>query len=700
MATRIVEVRTYGPQGPPGGPGPDGPAGPLGPTGPQGDPGVPGVGGAPWFDVTNYAPSGALRDGVVDWTAYIQAALDDAVTTITNIGRTSGTVYLPPGRYKITAPLVVAGPIPVSGAYPFVSVTIVGDADPYGSSFNGSSLEATFNDGPILAIQGGRAVLVKNLTFVGKNVWTVNGSPVNPVTHYTDSNYVIGAARTNRYSPHCAVAIDPFNASNAAGDRYPALTAYYTNTGYGGGSSQITFERCVFFGFVAGVVITPQQEAPTGMQNAENINWINCQWHTVRDAIAVGQEQSRACNVLFGSVTAARTFCNTVDYGSGKGQVPSIAGLNVIGVKFFLKMVRDWPVPLSISGVAMESSLSLGFLADVSFTGCSLRFSPTPAGYPAIPRAITIGDSPQFFDCKFRIDDTDPECQWWPCVNGYAPGFIGCRWDSVPIDASPRHWLSGAYAHALVSYTNCRELVAPYGHALSQRWSIDNSANLYNYALLPGTIFNAASGSEFSRQIASVWPVAGGGTHSVTINVDGTATIAGTALDEFITIGDIIETTTNYDLNNYETNLPGTGSATGILGKVTAVTPTLVTLGHVPQYVAPAPSGDPIIADHYILVRHLPRVHLPTTGDVNFAGDATQVTSVSPTPGTSSVWMVGDRIRGRTSGGAERIAVGTYVKAISGTTITLSRAATGGSGTETLNLYGATVYALDRTQVP
>jgi hypothetical protein len=34
------------------------------------------------------------------------------------------------------------------------------------------------------------------------------------------------------------------------------------------------------------------------------------------------------------------------------------------------------------------------------------------------------------------------------------------------------------------------------------------------------------------------------------------------------------------------------------------------------------------------------------------------------------------------------------------TTITLSRAATGGSGTETLNLYGATVYALDRTQVP
>jgi hypothetical protein len=32
--------------------------------------------------------------------------------------------------------------------------------------------------------------------------------------------------------------------------------------------------------------------------------------------------------------------------------------------------------------------------------------------------------------------------------------------------------------------------------------------------------------------------------------------------------------------------------------------------------------------------------------------------------------------------------------------ITLSKAAAGGSGTETLNLYGATVYALDRTQVP
>jgi hypothetical protein len=118
----------------------------------------------------------------------------------------------------------------------------------------------------------------------------------------------------------------------------------------------------------------------------------------------------------------------------------------------------------------------------------------------------------------------------------------------------------------------------------------------------------------------------------------------------------------------------------------------------VPQYACPETGT--LVADHYVIVYWYPRVHKATTGDIDFTGDTTLIANVSPDPTFNTIWQVGDRIMGRTSGGAERITAGTYVKAVTSTTITLSKAAAGGSGTETLNLYGATVYSLDRTQVP
>jgi hypothetical protein len=82
MPTRVVEVRTPGPQGP------------AGPSGPQGLPGS-GSGGGFTYDVTAYAPANTPRDGTVDWRPYIQAAIDACAAA------GGGIVDVPPGLYTV-----------------------------------------------------------------------------------------------------------------------------------------------------------------------------------------------------------------------------------------------------------------------------------------------------------------------------------------------------------------------------------------------------------------------------------------------------------------------------------------------------------------------------------------------------------------------------------------------------------------------
>lgn len=73
-----------------------------------GDAGAPGGGaGSPFFDVTTY---GARGDAVTDDTAAIQAAIVAACQTIftdTQFASRAGTVWFPPGRYKITGAITI-----------------------------------------------------------------------------------------------------------------------------------------------------------------------------------------------------------------------------------------------------------------------------------------------------------------------------------------------------------------------------------------------------------------------------------------------------------------------------------------------------------------------------------------------------------------------------------------------------------------
>src|SRR3954468_15492076 len=61
----------------------------------------------PWVDVRSFAPPETPRDGNAPWHAYIQAAVDYLIGLSIPQGPV-GTLYFPPGRYRIDQPILIS----------------------------------------------------------------------------------------------------------------------------------------------------------------------------------------------------------------------------------------------------------------------------------------------------------------------------------------------------------------------------------------------------------------------------------------------------------------------------------------------------------------------------------------------------------------------------------------------------------------
>jgi hypothetical protein len=128
------ELLPAGPQGPQGVPGLDGApglngdTGPQGPTGPQGNDGAAGATG-PKGDGFN-VPAGIVGDNATDNTAAIQAAVDAAIAA------GGGAIYLPAGKYVISAEITVTAPVYFVGDGAAATIIRQTNATANGINFN------------------------------------------------------------------------------------------------------------------------------------------------------------------------------------------------------------------------------------------------------------------------------------------------------------------------------------------------------------------------------------------------------------------------------------------------------------------------------------------------------------------------------------------------------------------------------------
>lgn len=668
----------------------------------------------PWVDVRSFAPSDKPRTGNpndpdTDWYQPIQAAIDYLVNEPYNTD--TGTLYLPPGWYRISRPLQVRGgiylhvPGDVTQGYDRIrcSIHIVGDAPGYGvGTFHGTGIATDFADGPALIIQSARSVQIENIVFRGKNGWTlhvdannqIDRDPGDMATHYDDANYLLSGVRNNRYSPHAGIHIDPYDPAVAPADQYPALTSEYSAPdGHiirESGSSAIRIYSCEFRDFAVGIGISLNGYTA----NAENITIVDCTIVSTRSAIAVGQTQSRNVTCRNLAVSGTRVAFDCVGYGAGSGNCPSIFGANLGGLKYLFQTF-PWGGQVTVSGLYSEALYSIGNFGSGGsadphvLSGCVFNFASTPANKPVLDLRLSSASLAVFTGCTFNISADEPMY-----IYSERTMFNHCVFGVHVYDGAPSFWNVG-YPE-LTTYVDCYMAMGPDGARLSGTVPVTAKNGMTNVPMLPGTLFygtydmiDATDSDHALRWVSGEYPRVSIGSVAVFIDSNGTATFpVAPSFAGLVAVGDFIRLDKTYKV------LPPPSDGVPVslpLGKVTAVNASRVTLSHVPKAVV-----DDYISkgtNPYTLnAEYLPRIHNKVAGAVDLNVSVTDITL--PSAAYASQWQPYNRIRDRQG----KITKGTYVASVSGAVLTLSRPLPAGTPSS-LDIYDADVRGLNTTQV-
>lgn len=313
-------------------------------------------------------------------------------------------IYLPPGLYRTTKPLIAGKDadfttvIMISKKISFPSI---------GSHLSSATIrfegDGTENEKilPAYIIQGARAHYYEGINFISYGNWHLYNQFLEGYNflYESDKSQWIGeGVRTNPSSPQCVVAVDPFIPDYPLGDInncYPGYEHYYGNKdGYEDGwnlptgSSQIVWKHCAFQGGYIGLTVSPPGAGPGGIdlvQNAENFLWDHCFWQYNTIHFSQGQSQSRQNEMrspkMFGSY-----ICIDMDHcgpGGNAGQIPIMTGAPNLGACRYVFNISPTSQTAEFSNIYFEATLSLGKLSygfsgsnlGIKFTGCTFSFT-------------------------------------------------------------------------------------------------------------------------------------------------------------------------------------------------------------------------------------------------------------------------------------------------------------------------------------
>ncbi len=394
---------------------------------------------------------GAKGDGKHDDHAAIQKAINIALAS-----PAVNEVYLPPGIYRISKPLIVSRTI--QGKYAFVGLTITGYGKAYASSQTlGSTtiIKSDFKDAFALGIQGAKGFVVKNIFFQGLNDISFD---YKELTSYPDNAWS-NTCRDKPNSPYAAIVIDPFGQSLPKDGGYPGLAKeYHSNKA----STDIRIENCRIRNYVAGLMISPNGRS----QNAEIItirdNWID----HVKVAIAIGQSQSRSVYIhnlnAWGTV---QYMFDTKRYGKGNGVMPEVNGMNLAGgVKYLFNSDANWTYG-HFSNVYAESIYGIGFAPGgklpYSFLQCYFKFIPPIDGIRSNPAVLVTGNA-SFIGSTLRYYMGPSEIQLPINFNVKNLSFYNCSLEVPPVNnfSDSGTFQNVDFTNTTFSYFNVNNMVS------------------------------------------------------------------------------------------------------------------------------------------------------------------------------------------------------------------------------------------------
>lgn len=302
------------------------------------------------------------RTTLVDVVTAINTAIQFAITKGLNL-------RFPYGTYKISSPIMVYVP----GT--FITIKIVGESvstrTDKGVIIDHTSILTT----PGMIIHGGRSISIEEIEFLGPNICF-------PTSTYSPSIFTVAGVRDSRYSPQCAIAIDPFSTSVSPDGGYPGMTAFYAATALL--SSRTVIKRCTFFNQVVGIF------SGITLGNNENNVYDDLHFQVVKTAISFGQLQSKGCVLRSIFCLFVYTVVDTYTYSDRNGSAGfawyggDLTGCNAM-VRTLNQVGANNSVThgFTIDGVYAEGQWTIGWVGDSTnfssypgqFSNCNIWFT-------------------------------------------------------------------------------------------------------------------------------------------------------------------------------------------------------------------------------------------------------------------------------------------------------------------------------------
>lgn len=295
-------------------------------------------------------------DGGDDYP-YIQNAINWCVKT-----RKHGTLYIPGGIYNLSRGLLVLRDDNNDGITDFVSLDIIGDKvggdDAYAVFGNGGTTVLRLNDSTdfCIGVQKGKTMNIKNLAMVGLNLtYAINtNNMLQPGTQWT-----LPGIRNNRYSPNAGIVLDPFGSSSVLmANRYPLRTGNYGEVS-SAGSSAINIEGCWFRGFAVGICNSPSGVVQNGEGHTFKHLWIG----HVASAIANCNQQNRTVFCFdIKAWDAIEVVFDHQRYGDGTSSAMYVDNANIAGGIKWLVATTNWGIGYlhQFSNIHAESIYGIG----------------------------------------------------------------------------------------------------------------------------------------------------------------------------------------------------------------------------------------------------------------------------------------------------------------------------------------------------
>lgn len=630
---------------------------------------------------------GAKGDNIADDTAAIQAAINQAIIWNT-AGLGTFEVLIPPGKYKITSPILV---INFDGtSFNYFSITIRSHAQGY-TSAGRTQILPNYLDRPAFILQQGRNIRFEGFSIIG-GTGASNPSYAALLNDATSPWWNPNNARDNNVSPYCAIAVDPFLTGISSPNQYPGLSAYYV---FSLGSSGLFCQTMEFNSFIVGVGLSL-----AGNNNDDRVTFDACDFSLNKVGVSLGSSQNRGVMLRNCGATGNQVIVDNLRYGSGNSAGFTIEG----GVYQYIKAVFFATGNVDISKVNnayFESTWMIGvyegFLnLEINYCNFKLIYAPQNGSIPAPDfhlLSTTVGA------INFRGGYVGHYLTAYARLSFIHTGQVtfegvGVNGEICSSTTSQVRYLNcatpwsqkGTFGLSSTFNTSLTALAAVYGGNVVAQTQIDAG----------GIIFDPTTG--YTWKSISGWDsvtLAGGAAVAITANGDGTGSFSNAsvaaAVRANITIagttyfwGDYIQSTTAW--TSHDTlALAGTLCTNMSIGQVSSISGSTVNLVGMPLSF--------VSGNYGIQLNRLPQIRQRSIGTTT-SGSPT-ITSVTPLTAGVPIWnplaaasgsVAGDRIKG--SG----IPQGAYVTATSAGTLTLSKNATASA---TVALYDALLELAD-----